>query len=469
MESPLTFEERLELSPSYFAWNHLGLDLYPWQVDTLEKISRHGQGVMHGGEPTSLCAANGSGKTQRVIAAAILWFMWRWPRGRCPVTSGSWMQVEKQLFPALHAFRGHRLFRDWQFNQTEIRTPQGGQVVGFSTDNAGRAEGWHPGSGQDDDPVFYVVDEAKTVPDGIFEAIGRCTLRFHLLASSPGAPRGKFFRSHHQEAGMHRAVRATSFDCPHISREKIDRDCRLYGEDHPLYRSMHLAEFTEDTERLVISAERLAKAIDGQPDSTVAAGETVAFCDFAAGGDENVLAVRNGNHARIVAAWHDKDTMQGVRQFIRHFESEKLSPGQIWGDADGLGTVMIDALAESGWIINRFHGGQAASEKDEYANLIAEVWHVGAREIERGRVHLGQLDPITFEQITTRKSEWTDTGKLRVESKEKMRAAGIKSPDRADALLGAIACGSRITGAVSARDVMAAEHNDFASGLVTGW
>jgi len=103
-----------------------------------------------------------------------------------------------------------------------------------------------------------------------------------------------------------------------------------------------------------------------------------------------------------------------------------------------------------GWYINRFHGGQSSTESDEYANLIGQVWHVGAREIELGRVNIGELDPTTFEQLTTRKSEWTDNGKLRCESKEKMAKAGIKSPDRADALLGCIACGSRISKAMTA-------------------
>ena len=83
---------------------------------------------------------------------------------------------------------------------------------------------------------------------------------------------------------------------------------------------------------------------------------------------------------------------------------------------DGLGTVMIDQLAEMGWRINRFHGGTPSSEPDEYHNLIGEVWHVGAREIERGRVNLGELDPQTFKQLSTRRSEWSDNGKLRVES-----------------------------------------------------
>ncbi|MGC4013416.1 MAG: hypothetical protein QM755_02700 [Luteolibacter sp.] len=432
-------------SPAWFAFYHLRLHLYQWQVDALESI---GEGVRHGRPPTSLIAANGSGKTQRVIAPAILWFLWRYPRGWCPITSGSWLQVEKQLFPALHAFRSHPLFHGWSFHQTEIRTPQGGHAIGFATDSPGRAEGWHPKVAPDIDPVFYVTDEAKSIPDGIFEAIGRCTLAFQLLSSSPGAPRGKFYRSHHEERADHRCIRATSADCPHISPDKIERDRRIYGPDHPVFRSMHLAEFTADEDRLILPPQRLVLAQRGQPDIRED-GETVAFCDFAAGGDENVLAIRRGNHARIIAHWREADTMQAARKFIALFKSENLHAAQIWGDADGLGTVMIDALAELGYRIHRFHGGQRATDSEQYANLIAETWHAGAREIERGRIHLGPVSVELFRQLTTRRSEWADNGKLRIESKEKMRSVGLPSPDLADALLGSITCGTHLTGAIT--------------------
>ena len=121
--------------------------------------------------------------------------------------------------------------------------------------------------------------------------------------------------------------------------------------------------------------------------------------------------------------------------------------------------------------MNRFHGGQGASEPDEYANLIGEVWHVGCREIERGRVNLGVLDPETFKQLTTRKSEWAENGKLRVESKDKMRLEGRHSPDRGDAILGAIACGARLSGAVTGlvADRSEVEVSAFAAGSVGGW
>lgn len=427
------------MSPTEFCVKVLGIMPYYWQCEAMESVAME--------QPTSVVAANGSGKTARLIAPLILWFLYTHPRGQCIFTSGSWMQIEKQLWGAIKVFQAK--FPKWQFMASELRTPEGGYAYGFSTDNAGRAEGHHPKVSKDVDPVFLIIDEAKTVPNEIFEAFDRCTRRYELWVSSPGAPRGQFFDSHHKNALLYKTRKVSSMECPHIPAERRELDRIKYGEDHPLFRSKHLAEFTEDFERLVISPDKLRNALSIQPKEDES-GEVVAFCDFAAGRDENVLALRKGNKARIVKAWQERDTVQAAREFIRLFQECGLSAGQIYGDADGLGTGFCDQFQEMGWYINRFHGGQTSTESDEYANLIGQVWHVGAREIELGRVNIGELDPTTFEQLTTRKSEWTDNGKLRCESKEKMAKAGIKSPDRADALLGCIACGSRISKAMTA-------------------
>ncbi|MFK5282549.1 hypothetical protein ACI3PL_23600, partial [Lacticaseibacillus paracasei] len=87
-------------------------------------------------------------------------------------------------------------------------------------------------------------------------------------------------------------------------------------------------------------------------------------------------------------------------------------------------------------------------------------------------VHLGprdKFDPGLFEQLTTRRLEWDAKGRLRIESKDDMRARGIKSPDRADAYVGALMCGARMTGAMSSRDVMPVAKNDFHGGFVSGF
>jgi hypothetical protein len=455
------------LSPSEFAWFQLGMkSLYDWQIECLEAVGMQ----EHGGKPVAVAAANGSGKTSNLVAPLVMWFLSRWPRGQVIITSGSFRQVEKQLWPAMRVFQ--RRFPSWTFLQTELKTPEGGFALGFSTDDPGRAEGWHPKMNRDTDPVFIIVDEAKTVPDGVFEAFDRCTRVFQLWVSSPGAPRGQFYDALHSNRKHHWTRSVRSDECTHIDPAKRARDLEKYGTEHPLYRSMHLAEFTEDAERLVLTSERLVKAQRGEPERDHH-GETVAFCDFAAGGDENVLALRTGNHARVIKAWREKDTMQAAREFVELFKNLELRGSQIWGDADGLGTVMIDAIAELGFRINRFYGGQKALDSEQYANLISEVWHVGAREIERGRVHLGQISPTLFQQMTSRKSEWSDNGKLRLESKEKMRAHGLPSPDHADAIFGTVVCGAYMTGSVSADDFADSHHYEdgesFRDEAIGGW
>lgn len=429
------------------------------------------------GLPVAVAAANGSGKTTGIVAIAVAWFLDKYPRGKVIITSGSFNQLQNQLWPALEAL----LPSTWQFTRGSspltIKTPQGGKVIGFSTSDAKRAEGWHPTIGPEVDPVFIIVDEAKGVPDEIFGAFQRCTRKYQLWVSSPGAPEGKFHSAFFKLGGMYWTRRVTSAECPHIEANtpgKFERDKLELGEDSPLFRSMHLAEFTSLDGRVIITPEALEAAFTKQvaPD---ASGEKVGFCDYAAGGDENALAWRWGNVVRLHAFWRDSNTTQARREFRQHFDTLQLHHGQVWGDADGIGNVIIKDFAEEGFRVAEFHGGIPARDPLNYANLISECWIEACRDIERGKVHIGlreKFDPGLFEQLTTRRLEWDSKGRLRIESKEDMRARGIKSPDRADAYIGAIMCGSRLSGAVSAESVLsgAGDHRDaFTPGLVTDW
>lgn len=442
-----------KLSPAEFATVH-GASLYDWQIKTLEAF---GLGLQ-----TSLLTCNGAGKTAIIASWAVAWFFYRFPKGKLVATSGSWTQLSTQLWPSLSQHLDPKTRFSYGNSPCTIATPEGGKGVGFSTNDPGKAEGAHPMTSPDVDPVMILVDEAKTVPEGIFEAFDRCTVSFQLYISSAGAPRGRFYNTHHELAPEYWTMRVPYQMCPHIAPEKIEKARRTYGEDHPVFRSMMLAEFTADDELLILTPTKLQEALDSQPEP-VETGEVVAFCDFAAGRDENVLAVRRGNSVKVVKAWRQPDTVQAGREFIRLFEQEGLRPSQIWGDADGLGVGFCCHFDEAGWRINRFHGGQAPMDKKEYANLIGEVWHVGAREIEQGRIHLGQISPELFRQLTSRKSEWNASSKLRCESKEKMAKAGLTSPDHADAVLGAIFCGNRMTKTFTAQDTIQTTRSAFAA------
>jgi len=394
---------------------------------------------------TTARTANGAGKTTMIIPTAILWFMALHPRAKVVVTSGVERQVRAQIFPALKS-RESRL-AGWQFTDTTVAAPNGSVCIGFATNQGGRFEGWHGNKNpfydllkHDDGPLLIVIDEAKSVAQQIFDAVDRCTYQALLYTSSCGGSTGEFYKSHTANARFFRRFHLPASLCPHADHAKNLELILKRGIDDPLVRSKVFAEFMAGVEGAVVKAEWLT-AIRANPPAEMDGSERV-FCDFAAGGDENVIAYRRGNRVRIVAAWREKDTMRACGQFIDHFRRMQITPERcrqiVAGDGDGLGKVMLDRLAELGWQIERVHNGSAAREK-HYANRAAEMWYEGAKKLENGRVILdGPADDVLDAQLTERRGFTDSAGRLHVEPKDEMKARGLDSPDRADALFGAI-------------------------------
>ena len=93
------------MTPTEFCVRVLGIVPYLWQCEAMESVAME--------QPTSVVAANGSGKTARLVAPLVLWFLHEFPRGQCIFTSGSWMQIEKQLWGAVKVYQ-HR-FPHWRW------------------------------------------------------------------------------------------------------------------------------------------------------------------------------------------------------------------------------------------------------------------------------------------------------------------------------------------------------------------
>ena len=102
-----------------------------------------------------------------------------------------------------------------------------------------------------------------------------------------------------------------------------------------------------------------------------------------------------------------------------------------------MGTVFVDSLAENGWPIERFHGGMAATNPQAYVNTIAERWYELRRLVEKKLIILPD-DKTLIGQLTTRKGFCNSKGQLVLESKQDMAKRGLKSPDRADGVVGCI-------------------------------
>src|SRR5260370_5664264 len=315
------------IPPWMFANVILGLtSIYDWQGEAMEAV---GQGL-----PTALLAANASGKTKRFIGTLLLWLLFSFPKAGGKMTSGSWQQIQGQLLPALNEFRPRLASLGWNWLDGWIESSQGGFISVFSTDQPGRAEGFH---GTPEAPLMYIIDEAKSVDDGIFAAADRCTAQYRLIASSPAGPAGRLYDCFNRLARFYYGIRISSFECPHIPDETRARDLEMWGESDPWYRSRHLAEFSDDETFPKIVKPQWIRACWAEP-PTYKAGQLRAFCDFAAGGAENVIAVADGNKVYIGAAWRETDPVQAAGEFRRGFERLALTQAHVHPHARRLGT-----------------------------------------------------------------------------------------------------------------------------------
>lgn len=420
------------MCPIEFAFFKLGIKLYDWQAEACHF-------AVNDRRRMALVAANGSGKTAAVNVVLLLWFLYTYPQGIAMVTSGSWNQLITQLWPNLEMHR--EKFPGWKWQKEQITTPQGGFIRAYSTNHPGRAEGHH--EHLPERPVMLMVDEAKSVPEPIFEALSRCTPTYFVLTSSPGGPSGTFYQSFRRARKLYHTVRATAFDCPHIKRSKIELAQKLYGPDydrHPIYRSMILADFTEGDDAMIIPRYLIERALMHKAEAR--AGDRYAAVDWAAGGDETVLAERHGNQLRILWRDRERDTVKAAARVVAECRMRDIDDSQVYGDVCGLGIGIMQAAQRiQDFYFQSFNGG-AQVEDEHYVNLNIQAWYYLRQALELGEVCFPDgLDEKTIEQLSNRYLQWNDRGKLKCESKKDMAERGVGSPDRADALVMAWWCG----------------------------
>jgi hypothetical protein len=180
------------------------------------------------------------------------------------------------------------------------------------------------------------------------------------------------------------------------------------------------------------------------------AGRLSTFIDWSTGGDETVIAAANGNRLRIVAAFRERDAVQCVRRVAFMLRERQLT-SFVSADAGGIGGPMCAQLSSDfGIYTTRVNNGSPARKKDEFANADAEKWFAFRRLLEKREVIL-PVDGELLKQLSGRRLQYDAKKRIQLEPKESMRARGLGSPDRADAMIGAATASlAGLSGAVTA-------------------
>lgn len=422
---------------------------HPWQMQILKDFSVESTAM----NPymAVVRAANGSGKDKFILAVCAFFLCVKYPNAVSVITSASGKQLDRQTDTYVRQLARSANqkfgFQMWDINyrhytchfpqpdidgvpQTELTST----IEMFATDTAGFAEGWHPITHNGQLGIF--TSETKSIPNEICESLVRCTgVTKRMDVSSPGLPMGHFFNR--CTSGSWKKYHITAYDCPHLSKEYIEQCRQDYGEHSSLFKTMVLAEFGTTDEQVVIPYHLVWNAIHNNRATHIPEPHNTAGLDLAAGGDENVLTVRNGNKVIKVVGFKMEDTAKTVEHLDRLFRDNLLKDPEalIFGDAGGLGKPILDQLRNRGWHNIRYVTNQS-SPKDQrvYHNRGVELWFTMRKFMENGEIIL--LDDERLKgQLSSRYYKQTDQNKLQLESKLQARSKGHPSPDRADSLV----------------------------------
>lgn len=434
----------LMATPSGYMRVLLKQDIYDWQMEAMDWLAKDGCKV-------ALRTCNESGKTSKVVAGSVIWHMEVFPGSLTISTAGVARQVFDQLMPNLRYLLANR--PDWIVTKNTVEAPNGSKYIGFSTDDAGKFEGWHtPDKPMDirvsedlqkdwglpdgwtvnqKTSLFIIVDEAKSVDQGIFDAIERCHPNRLLIASSPGEPKGPFYNCFHKHKHRYQCKVVSYTDCPHLLAEpkisELRDQIQTFGLHDPLVQSMIFGEFSSGGEAMVFNMMDVDKAMSGLLPRV--GHERRAAVDVSGGGDEQVLYVREGNEVIYSVFYREPDATELVTKLIGEFRKYELQADWITVDNGGMGEVIIDLLYRFGWDVVRLDFGGKPIDSDKYLNIRTEMYFKLAHRMQRREVSVPHDDTLK-EQLSWQKYKMDDKQKLRLIPKAQMPG----SPDRSDTL-----------------------------------
>ncbi len=304
------------------------------------------------------------------------------------------------------------------------------QATTWSGENPDAFAGAHNMNG-----VVLFMDEASgidtsiwTVSEGFFTE--PTLYRFWFVFSNPRRNTGSFFECFHRMRDFWWRLNIDSRTVEDTDKSVYEKIVAKYGEDSDEVRVEVKGEFPRQGDNQFISRDKIVGAIERDlfDDSYAALIMGVDPARF--GDDSTCVYFRRGRDGRSypLFSWKGKDNMWVANKCAELID--KYKPDAVCIDA-GNGTGVIDRLREMNYKVNEVWFGSASSD-DAYANKRTELWAKVRAWLDEGCL---PNDSEIVDDLSGPEYGFKGGGdKIILESKEKMKARGLASPDRADAL-----------------------------------
>ena len=401
------------------------------------------RGVAAGERRVSMRSGRRVGKTALLDWLSI-WYPMTRPDARVLVTAPSSAQLEDAYIPGFRQWAQNlppEIYQMWNITADRFvfRMVEQQGFENFVTVRTARADSPESLQGINAENVLVLVDEAAGVADINFEAISGSLAAEKaclVLTGNPNRPTGYFYETHTRLADHWHTVHVNSEESRLVSREWIE-ECQIkWGRDSNAYRIHVLGEFPTDEEDTVIPVHLVeaARGRDVHPFGTIVWGVDVARF----GSDKTALCKRQRNSViEPVKVWDKKDTMEVVG-LIHHewgVTPAQMRPTDIFVDSIGVGGGVADRLRELGLPAVDVNVSELPANPGSLGDRLRDDLWLQVRSWLEGRdVSLPAADERLRAELIMPRIGYTSTGKIKVESKDKMRSRGKASPNAGDAL-----------------------------------
>lgn len=405
----------------------------------------------------SVKSGQGIGKTASEAVAA-LWFLSCFPFARVVATAPTAQQLNDVLWAELNKWISRSDILKTILHWTKTYVYVDGYerrwfAVAKTASQPENMQGFH------EDNMLFIVDEASGVEDEIMEAVlGTLSGNNNklLMCGNPTRISGTFYDSHTRDRALYKCHTVSSLDSKRTNKENIEMFKRKYGEQSNVYRVRVLGEFPAQEDDVFIPLPLIERSVmtevEAEKINHVSVGVDVARY----GDDETVISTNVGGAIKIPVVRHGQSLMTTVGDIVIVYKKLIAENPTYKGvitiniDDTGLGGGVTDRLEEvkTEQMLRRMEivpvnfgmkPPQDGSE-EHYEDISTYMWATIKTLMENKEISI-ENDEELVAQLSVRKYSITSNGKIVLESKKTMKARGIKSPDRADAV--ALSCYSQ--------------------------
>ena len=395
----------------------------------------------------SVSAGHGIGKT--ALAASLMhWFLAPRPNPAIVATANTEIQLKKKLARELRKINDRAINRDCFIAGDEAFSFMGdptAQIV-FQPWRESAPEAF---AGTHEDHVLGVFDEASAIPDIIwttFEGAMTTPGARWLVIGNPTRNTGMFHdvthgklvarRSGDEEKGFWKTFTVPSWESPFVSPAWVAERRLAWGEESDEWRVRVCGLPPRFSETQYIPSYFVLDAVSRKIDM-FERWPLILGVDVGHTHDKSVIVPRRGkivpDRIKKLTGMRTTDFASAIGEEVKWWREEHGLEAHVCVEYVGLGVGVVETLQDRGYLsVYPVHPGSPSRHPEINRNLRAELWRAMRDWFEEGASIPN--DPDLVQDIANVGQMPTGDGRLLIESKEKMRAAGKPSPDTADAL-----------------------------------